>query len=273
MYRENCFIFILMNEYARTLLQNKITKVLSDAKTLNNINHPGLIGHLKESFISNLLRPFLNNDYSVGSGKVTDYNGSKSKEIDLLIYSNSILPPFFFHEEEKVKVYPIESVLKCIEVKSILNKQTLGSTYQKCKYLDDNLVMTSGYFDDFGLPLPHIYTQVKYDFFGFSCNAKTDFKEYFLNTYKKIDPLWDTDPLITNVCVANKGWFAFTTLGWTYLPYDDTNSLNEEVIGYLCASVHGLETVALSRGYPRIGQYLIKSRVEFQYKNTPIEKV
>lgn len=122
-----------MNEYARMLLQNKITKALSDTKTLSSINHPGLVGHLKESFVSNLIRPLLNNDYSLGSGKITDYRGAKSKEIDVLIYSNSILPPFFFHEEEKIKVYPIESVLKCIEIKSVLNKRELETTYEKCK--------------------------------------------------------------------------------------------------------------------------------------------
>ena len=247
-----------MNDYTRALLQNKITKVLADAKTLSDIDHPGLIGHLKESFIRNLLNPFLNNNYSVGSGKVTDYKGAKSKETDLLIYSNSILPPFFFQEEEKVKVYPIESVLKCIEVKSNLNKQTLESTYQKFKFSEDNLNMTSGYFDDFGIPLSHIFITMKYELFAFNCNTKSDFKDYFLSIYKKIDPLWDTDPLITNICVANKGWFAFTNSGWKYLSYDKINSQNEEIIGYLCSSVHGLESIVLSRGNPRIGQYLIK---------------
>lgn len=258
-----------MNEYARTLLQNKITRVLADSKILIEINHPGLNGVLKESFVSNLLRPFLNNNYSIGSGKITDYNGEKSKETDLIIYSNSILPPFFFHEEEKVKVYPIESVLKCIEVKSIFNKQTLESTYQNFKFLSENLVMTSGYFDEFDRPLPHIFTEIRYELFVFGCSAKSDFKDYFLKTYKKVDPNWDTDPLITSICVANKGWFIFTSNGWKYLSYDKVNNRNEEIIGYLCASVHGLEDVAISRGNPRIGQYLIKSSHNgFLYTNT-----
>lgn len=263
-----------MNEYARMLLQNKISKVLADAKTTRQIEHPYLDGHLKESFISNLIRPLLNNNYCLGSGKVTDYKGSKSREIDVLIYSNSILPPFFFHEEEKVKVYPIESVLKCIEIKSLLNKQTLASTYQNYKYLEENLLLTSGYFNDFDTPLPHVFGKPKYEIFSFGCNVKSDFKAYFLDTYKKVDPFWDTDPLITNICVANRGWFAFTNRGWTYLAYDAINNMNEEIIGYLCGAVHGLEKTALSRGFPRIGQYLIKSNSNSNlYKNTSISKL
>lgn len=260
-----------MNEYARTLLQNKISKVLADARISSGIKHPSLNGNLKESFVSNLIRPLLNSNYCLGSGKITDYRGSKSKEIDALIYSNSILPPFFFHEEEKVKVYPIESVLKCIEVKSVFNKHALASTYRNCKYLEDNLLFTSGYFDDLDLPLPHIFTKLKYEIFSFGCNAKSDFKKYFLNTYKKVDPLWDTAPLITNICVANRGWFAFTNTGWKYIAYDSVNNRNEEIIGYLCSTVHGLERAALSRGYPRIGQYLMKTNNNnILYKNTTI---
>lgn len=257
-----------MNEYAVMLLQNKINKALADARISRRVDHPYLEGHLKETFVSNLIGPLLNANYSLGSGKVTDYKGAKSKEIDVLIFSNSILPPFFFRVEEKIKVYPIESVLKCIEVKSILNKQNLELTYSKCKYLEDNLTLTSGYFDDFDIPLPHIFTRHKYEIFAYGCNIKSNFKDYFLKIYKKIDPLWDVDPLITSVCVAGKGWFAFTRSGWVYLSNNATNNNNQEVVGYLCATVHGLERIALSRGYPRIGQYLMSDeKGNFNYSN------
>lgn len=142
------------------------------------------------------------------------------------------------------------------------------------KYLDENLLLTSGLFNEFDLPLDHAFTKPHHELFAFDCNSKLDFKEYFLNTYKKIDPLWNSNPLITSICVANRGWFAFANDGWRYRAYDDIKGQNEETIGYLCCCVHGLENIAYSRGYPRIGQYLMNSdNYEIQYKNTPIKKL
>ncbi|MEJ5144441.1 hypothetical protein [Sphingobacterium sp. MYb388] len=46
-----------MNDFYRTLLNNSIKKALADADTASKINHPYLIGKLRELFIDSLLQP------------------------------------------------------------------------------------------------------------------------------------------------------------------------------------------------------------------------
>ncbi len=77
-----------MNEIIRGVILRNIQKALSDAKQAKEITHNGLNGRLKEILLNDLISPLLNNRYSLGTGKIVDYKGSQSKQIDICIYSN-----------------------------------------------------------------------------------------------------------------------------------------------------------------------------------------
>jgi len=245
-----------MNEYIRAILINKIQHSLKESTIAIYMEHPYLTGKLREIFLSNLIKPLLNNNYSTGTGKVIDYNGAKSNEIDICIYSKNLHPPFFFSEKDDLGIFPIESVLKCIEVKSLFNGSTLEDAFKRFEYLENSLQHTSGFHDCKDMPLPQVYVKQKYDFFAFKSEALKYNAESILKIYSKIDSKWNSEPLITSICVANKGWLCYIGRGWYHMAYNKKQDVNEEIIGYLSTLLQDLYHIEKSRGNPRIGYYL-----------------
>jgi len=245
-----------MNNYYRTILNDHIKKGLLDAVIASKIEHPLLTGRLREIVLQGLLKPMLNGRYSMGTGKVIDYEGILSKEVDICIYSKNLHPPVFFSTNDKFGIFPYESVLSCIEVKSDFSKKNINDAYQKFLHLDSALTMTSGIHDESGNPLPQIIIKPQYRLFIFQSTIKNYSPESFLNVYKKIDPNWDSKPIIAHVCIAGKGSFCFTNQGWIHTGFDSEENIHEEVISFLGTVVQDLARVEGSRGIPRIGYYL-----------------
>lgn len=245
-----------MNQVFRKVLISQIRKMIEDSKTANENKHPYLKGKARELLLDNLITPLLNKNYSTGTGQIFDYNGDQSKETDICIYSNTSIPPLFNSMSEKVGLFAIESVLKCIEVKSSFSLKNLKDAYTRFKYLNENLTLTSGHHSSDGNPVTHAYSNISYDFFAFNSDTKSYNAEYILKQYKKVDPNWNNNPIITSICILGKGWICFTARGWYHMSYNKKESINEEVIGYLCALLHELDDKRLSRGSSRIGYYL-----------------
>lgn len=250
-----------MNEFIRKLLLIRIKSALTNAKACSDIAHSGLTGKLREIVLDTLIVPLLNNNFDIGSGKIIDFRGNQSKETDLCIYSKNLIPPFFISRKDEPGNFPIESTLKCIEVKSLFNSETLRDAYEKFLYLENTLKITSGFYDEQDLPMSHYYIRHHYDYFSFDTLLKKCSAEQILNVYKKIDVNWNTDPLITNICIANKGWLCYTHYGWWFTSYNEVTKVNEEMLGYLSTLINDLPRIERSRGLPRLGYYLTNPRI------------
>jgi hypothetical protein len=246
-----------MNEYYRTILNDQIKKGLLDAVSAAKIKHSFLTGRLREIVVHALLEPMLTNQFSTGTGKIVDYNGAVSKEIDICIYSKNLLPPVFFSANEKLAIFPLESVLSCIEVKSSFSKKNIEDAYNNFACIERDLVSTSGIHDSNNNPQPQIIVKPHYRLFIFQTEIKNYSPESFLRLYQKIDPNWNSNPLISHVCLAGKGAFCFTQQGWIHMAYDAINNIHEEVISFLATTVQDLPRTEQSRGIPRIGYYLV----------------
>lgn len=256
-----------MNEQLRMILGGKIKKMLSDANLASKIGHPGMIGKLRELFLNDLFLPLLNNRYSLGSGKVTDYEGRLSKEVDVCVYSTSLHPAFFFSQNDRMGIYPIESVLSCFEVKSSLSMRELRNAYEKFSFMDRELKFTPGIHDEYHRPLAHYFSKPEYSVFAYNID-KRDYKlTTILEMYKKIDPQWNDAPLISSICVANRGCLIYTTKGWLHMPHHPADRINEEIIFYLCATIQGLPAKESSRNIPRIGYYLSNPSQTTRFEN------
>lgn len=87
------------------------------------LHHPGEKGAFREAFLRQLLESVLPIQYGIGSGVIIDGFKKQSPQVDLLIYDRRNFPPFY--ESGGHGIYPFDSVLRVIEVKSQLDKQGL----------------------------------------------------------------------------------------------------------------------------------------------------
>lgn len=84
------------------------------------IGHSVEKGGFREFFLAQLIRPFIPPLFGVGSGVVVDAKGNESSQADVIIYDSRLLPPVFLAGGRGV--YPIDSVLAVVEVKTKLRK-------------------------------------------------------------------------------------------------------------------------------------------------------
>jgi hypothetical protein len=123
----------LIKDYSTALVKAFYEKV----QAIDKLGHRLTKGELRELFLNDLLINFMTSQFGIGSGIVVDSYGNESKQVDIIIYDNRILPPIV--KNSNLGTYPIESVLAIIEVKSVLSKQSLIKTEKNFKYFDDNL--------------------------------------------------------------------------------------------------------------------------------------
>lgn len=114
-------------------LSAMIKAFVEQANALSTIKHKPTKGQLREIFTQNFLKHFLPEYLNIGSGVIINNQGDQSKETDIIIYDNRLLPAFLFGSD--LNIFPIESVVAIVEVKSFLNQQSLVKAEKDAKYL------------------------------------------------------------------------------------------------------------------------------------------
>lgn len=117
-----------MNKLLRDRLLADIDRCLTEARNCSQLDHPGLVGKVRQILVEMLLVPVLPDGFRIGAGKVTDSNGSLSAETDVIIYDRRSVPPVLY--DEKHGLFPIESVYYVIEVKSRLSAAEFEKSVQ-----------------------------------------------------------------------------------------------------------------------------------------------
>lgn len=109
------------------MLEEIISARIAELKTMflatGNIQHRGEKGSLREAFVINLLQQFLPEHFGLGSGIVIDKYGGQSVQVDIIVYDKRIAPPII--EAAGRGVYLVDSVVRVVEVKSVLNADAL----------------------------------------------------------------------------------------------------------------------------------------------------
>jgi hypothetical protein len=142
----------------RTLIQKHSSAIVRSQferiHALSDLNHKLTKGELRELFVSNILRSFLTDQFSIGSGIIINQAGIQSNQTDIIIYDNRILPPFI--KEQHIGVYPAECVIATIEIKSNLTRSELLKA-EKAAFRLRNDVYSQRYsiYKDFSLFKPH----------------------------------------------------------------------------------------------------------------------
>lgn len=116
------------------ILSSKIEQLWSLYKATVDVSHPGEKGSFRELFVRSLISSMIPFHYGVGSGVVVDKWGRQTPQVDLLIYDKRLLPPLM--EELGHGIYPFDSVLRLIEVKSTFQKNDIGQLLKLCESVD-----------------------------------------------------------------------------------------------------------------------------------------
>jgi hypothetical protein len=193
----------LIQNYATSLVIGFVHKV----ESIDGMDHNLTKGELRELFVNDVLRKFLPNQFEVGSGIIVNQAGKQSTQNDILIYDPKILPPFI--KEQSIGVYPIESILCVIEVKTNLTRKSLIDTEAKFKFLRDEIGNKKySYYPD-ALSLDPICGIIGFKGIGTRGLNKESGSDWLNNNYKHL----------MAICLVKKySWIR--TKGWTLCKHD-----------------------------------------------------
>jgi hypothetical protein len=243
-----------MHKTYRDFYLARARSAVAAAKAATGISHRGVKGEIREILVRDLFRPLLPADMGVGTGEIISHTDRSSTQQDIVLYDRRILPPILF--EECTGLFPIESVLYVIEIKSKLDAGELSDSHDAAmNFL--TLDLAPGRYDPKGIPVHHLVTKPIYAIFAFgtdlSGDGKTEVERYteLLARDQRAQPA--DGPPIRVICVVDRGYWYWLTDHWeTWKPSYEL----EEVLGFVSGVMNTYKSVAATRLDPRLGRYL-----------------
>lgn len=116
-------------------LRLRIESTLAAACDAAAIDHPGLVGRIREILVCELLRPILPPNIGIGTGKIVDHVGATSAEIDIVIYDRALMPPLLYGASGDLGVFPVEACIYAIQVKSTSSVSNLSQVIEQGRSL------------------------------------------------------------------------------------------------------------------------------------------
>lgn len=99
------------------------------------VNHQGEKGRLSESNIRKRIRSYLPEWMKIGTGFIASADGSLSPQQDIIIYDGLYSVPIY--ESEVCSIFPIESVLATVEIKTTLTRAELKKSLLSSRVIRD----------------------------------------------------------------------------------------------------------------------------------------
>lgn len=116
------------------IFEARIKELWNLYKASGEINHSGEKGFFREIFVKKVFLSLLPIQYGIGSGIIVDKWKRQSPQCDLIIYDKRTIPPIM--DENGYGIYPMDSVLRIVEVKSILNRDGIEQYKNICNSID-----------------------------------------------------------------------------------------------------------------------------------------
>ncbi|KQO21250.1 hypothetical protein ASF10_14115 [Flavobacterium sp. Leaf82] len=126
-------------------LKNLSAKLINEFEDSKLFEHSGEKGEFREQIIQELLRPFLPECYSLGTGQIFSQNDEVSNQIDIVIYDAVYSNVLFKYKQNSL--FPCESVYGEIEVKSNLTTDELSLSIDNIASLKKLCRESSGLLD------------------------------------------------------------------------------------------------------------------------------
>ncbi|MFT8806411.1 MAG: DUF6602 domain-containing protein, partial [Acetobacter aceti] len=223
----------------QAFLRAKIIGAIHSARAAANLTHQGVKGNVLEILVRDLFRPLLPADVGVGTGQIIECEtGKLSKQIDIVLYDKSILPPILF--DESIGIFPLESVLYTIEVKTRLTRKDLQTAHNSALELRDfNFLYSTEE------RVRSVIFALDTDLSG---NRKTDIGRY-KEVYKE-----DTIPIVA-ICIAGKAYWFMSGTAWVCHTSETDNF--DEILGFLGGIMNTYPQIRKARGQPTLGNYIL----------------
>jgi hypothetical protein len=221
----------LIQKYSSAIVRGLLEKIA----TLTEMHHKLTKGELRELFVANILQSFLTTQLEIGSGIIINQAGIQSKQTDIIVYDNRVLPPFI--KEYQIGVYPAECVLATIEVKSFLRKAELIQAETAAYHLKNTVYnQKHSIYKDFGkfTPLCAVI-----GFYGNGCKELLD---------SESGKVWLKSNMknIFAICLSNKfSWLNVGTGGWS--KRDSDKITHEETKRFIAVLLDNIRTSSLRR--------------------------
>jgi hypothetical protein len=211
--------------------------MLERVKALSSLNHKLTKGELKELFVSAILRRFLPIQFDIGTGIIVNHRGDQSRQTDIVIYDNRVMPPFI--KEQAIGVYPAESVIAVLEVKSLLSKKELLSAETSAVQLYDTVYSPAGFYQGYSPPSPKPLCGI-IGFRGNGCKELSDQQAGIAWLSEHISHLF-------LICVADR--YSWAKVGsptptWEFKKADETH---EEVKRFIAILLDNIRTRSEAR--------------------------
>jgi hypothetical protein len=241
------------NQY-QALLRGKVSSAILQAKMASKLTHQGVKGSVLEILISQLFRPLLPSDIGVGTGQIIDsFSDNMSPQIDIVIYNKSILPPVL--ADGNLGLFPIESVLYTIEVKTTLTPSGLATANNSAKYIVKNFKYLQGIRDRNGLFIDHRILTPRAVIFALNSSMK-GVKKSEVERYKKI---YQNENYLNAICVADKEYSYVYGDRWVTI----RNTENyDEILSLIGGITNSYREVSETRGYPFLGHYIVPDGIK-----------
>jgi hypothetical protein len=242
-----------MNCVYRRLILARVHAAIDAARAVRGISHSGLKGQLREIVIRDLFQPLFPLDIGLGTGEIiTDFN-QHSQQQDVIIFDKSIVPPILF--EETTGIFPIESVLFVIEIKTRLTADELKSSIDSANQLR-SLEYLPGEYDVSDNPTQLIGQRLIPAILAFD----SDLSESGKTELERFQEIWGGsthEPPIQMICIVGRGcwaWKPTEPLVWKPLP---RSYPLEEVVAFIAVIMNSYKALVLSRKAPRLGHYIL----------------
>ena len=233
----------------REIFRARIKSSIAMANAVREIPHPGMLGEIREALVRELFRPLLPADIGVGTGQLIDSHNNVSPQTDIILFDRSLAPPMML--SESLGLFPIESCLYVIEIKSTLDSKQLRKSHASA------LAITRLIYKQIGQ-----YYHVRYALFAFSsdltdtneCQRYQDFYEN-LSGYSPIDASGRPYlPPIRALCVVGREYGHERDGKWTGKKHND-DACNE-VLLFIGGIVNTYRDIAKSRQPIRMEDYV-----------------
>lgn len=215
----------LIQKYTTDLVNNLVRKI----KTLSGLDHSLTKGEIREIFVSELLAHFLPEHLGIGTGIIINQASVQSSQTDIIIFDKRIFPSFL--GKQTIGLYPVESVVGVIEVKSSCSKIGLDKCQKDFDYLANTIQnMKFQYRDKDKIRILKGF--IAFNVKGFKSK---EFDKLTIEQYSALNA----------ICIENKFSVLKYKKRWNYSA--DKLSDHEEIKRFICWFIDNLRLISSER--------------------------